>query len=134
MMQVAEFNGYNPSEIENLRIHHDSWFHLTEYGGYIAAHNHPNASWSGTYCVYPGKFNPDYPEGGMLRFTESRHGARMHYDRGNANLKSPYRTGARAFAPKAGSLFLFPSYLVHEVSPYFGDDERITVAFNCWFS
>jgi hypothetical protein len=28
---------------------------------------------------------------------------------------------------------LFPSWLQHEVMPFYGSDERITIAFNCWF-
>ena len=29
---------------------------------------------------------------------------------------------------------LFPSWILHDVKPYEGEGERITVAFNCWFS
>ncbi|HEX5313999.1 MAG TPA: putative 2OG-Fe(II) oxygenase [Gammaproteobacteria bacterium] len=29
-------------------------------------------------------------------------------------------------------MVLFPSYMRHEVSPFWGRDERITVAFNAW--
>jgi len=32
-----------------------------------------------------------------------------------------------------GQLVLFPSWLLHEVMPYEGDDVRITVAFNARF-
>jgi hypothetical protein len=32
-----------------------------------------------------------------------------------------------------GQLVLFPSWVLHDVKPYEGDGERITVAFNCWF-
>ena len=34
---------------------------------------------------------------------------------------------------QAGELVLFPSWLLHEVLPYEGDDVRITVAFNVRF-
>ena len=33
-----------------------------------------------------------------------------------------------------GQLVLFPSWLLHDVKPFQGEGERITVAFNCWFS
>ena len=32
-----------------------------------------------------------------------------------------------------GQLVLFPSWILHDVKPYEGEGERITVAFNCWF-
>jgi hypothetical protein len=28
---------------------------------------------------------------------------------------------------------LFPSWVFHEVLPFHGEGERVTVAFNCWF-
>jgi predicted 2-oxoglutarate/Fe(II)-dependent dioxygenase YbiX len=34
---------------------------------------------------------------------------------------------------EAGALIVFPSYLFHEVAPFYGRDTRITVASNCWF-
>ena len=33
-----------------------------------------------------------------------------------------------------GQLVLFPSWILHDVKPFEGEGERITVAFNCWFS
>jgi predicted 2-oxoglutarate/Fe(II)-dependent dioxygenase YbiX len=32
-----------------------------------------------------------------------------------------------------GQVVVFPSYLFHEVTPFYGRDLRITVATNCWF-
>ena len=34
---------------------------------------------------------------------------------------------------EAGQLVLFPSWVLHDVKPFEGEGERITVAFNCWF-
>ena len=34
------------------------------------------------------------------------------------------------FLPKAGRLVLFPSWLLHQVRPYRGTAERISIAFN----
>jgi hypothetical protein len=31
-------------------------------------------------------------------------------------------------------LVMFPSYVFHEVAPFYGRDTRITVATNCWFA
>jgi predicted 2-oxoglutarate/Fe(II)-dependent dioxygenase YbiX len=56
----------------------------------------------------------------------------MYLDPGNAHWQSPYGMGDIAFNLRAGQLLLFPSYLMHEVAPYYGQRERITVAFNAW--
>jgi predicted 2-oxoglutarate/Fe(II)-dependent dioxygenase YbiX len=34
----------------------------------------------------------------------------------------------------AGEIVVFPSYVIHEVSAFYGRDVRITVATNCWFA
>jgi hypothetical protein len=31
-------------------------------------------------------------------------------------------------------MIVFPSYVFHEVAPFYGRDTRITVATNCWFA
>ncbi len=33
-----------------------------------------------------------------------------------------------------GQLVMFPSWVLHDVKPFEGEGERITIAFNCWFS
>jgi uncharacterized protein (TIGR02466 family) len=35
-----------------------------------------------------------------------------------------------AVIPKAGRLVMFPSWLLHQVRPYRGNAERISIAFN----
>jgi uncharacterized protein (TIGR02466 family) len=129
---MQQLNGYKVEEMQRLRIHHHSWYHLTRNGGYTAQHNHPMASWSGVYCVDPGDAVPDKPNNGTLRFSEARTTAGMYLDPGNAHWQPPYGMGDIAFNLRAGQLLLFPSYLMHEVAPYYGQRERITVAFNAW--
>ena len=129
---VQQLSGYSTEEMQQLRIHQHSWYHLTRHGGYTAQHNHPMASWSGVYCVDPGDHVPDKPNNGALRFLEARTTAGMYLDAGNANWHEPYSMGERAFNLRPGQLLLFPSYLMHEVAPYYGQRERITVAFNAW--
>lgn len=129
---VSQLNGYSNEEMAGLRIYEHSWYHLTREGGYTAQHNHPMASWSGVYCVDPGDTVSDKPNNGALRFLEARTTASMYLDPGNAHLQSPYVFGEMAFVLQPGQLLLFPSYLIHEVAPYYGRRERITVAFNAW--
>jgi uncharacterized protein (TIGR02466 family) len=129
---VAQLNGYTDPEMAELRIFHHSWYHLTRSGGYTAQHNHPMASWSGVYCVDPGELVPERPNNGALRFTEARTTASMYLDPGNAQMRSPFGFGDIVFELQAGQLLIFPSYMLHEVAPYYGGRERITVAFNAW--
>ncbi len=129
---IQRLNGYSNEEMARLRIFHHSWYHLTRHGGYTAQHNHPMASWSGVYCVDPGDAVADKPNNGALRFLEARTTAGMYLDPGNAHWQTPFGLGELAFSLRAGQLLLFPSYLMHEVAPYYGTRERITVAFNAW--
>lgn len=129
---VSHLNNYSTEDMHKLRIYHHSWYHLTRRGGYTAQHNHPMASWSGVYCVDPGDEMPDKPNNGSLRFLDSRTTAGMYLDPGNSRVASPFGFGDMAFNLGAGQLLLFPSYLMHEVAPYYGERERITVAFNAW--
>ena len=57
----------------------------------------------------------------------------MFVDAGSANIKGPFSFANVAFSLEAGQLILFPSHLTHHVQPFFGEGERITVAFNCSF-
>ena len=129
---IMRINGYTPAEMKGLRIYHHSWYHITRRGGYTASHNHPMASWSGVYCVAPGETPAGETENGVLRFLDTRPNPAMYLDPGNAHLQDPYGHGTLAFQLMPGQLLLFPSWLLHEVTPYWGHDERITVAFNAW--
>lgn len=134
---VLELNEYSPEQITmlpKLKLQIDSWFHITRFGGYIGVHSHPMASWSGVYCVTPGEYPEAHPNSGLLRFLDARLYASMYLDPGNVRLKSPFAVSNFDFKLQEGSLLLFPSYLGHEVLPFFGRDERITVAFNCSFT
>ena len=57
----------------------------------------------------------------------------MYLDPGNSRLAGPFAFQLLNLRLSAGQLVLFPSYLQHEVAPFAGDDERITVAFNVAF-
>lgn len=130
---ICDANGYSAEQMRRLQIFSHTWFHVTRHGGFTILHTHPMASWSGVYCVSPGETPADRPESGVLRFHNPHHYGNYFLDPGNAQLKSPYSHGTLNLRLQAGQLVLFPSWLQHEVMPYYGNDERITVAFNCWF-
>ena len=128
---IMRLNRYTPDEMRKLRIYHHSWYHVTRHGGYTGTHDHPMASWSGVYCVAPGEARADRPDSGVLRIHDSRASA-AYLDPGNAHLVEPFARGTLPLHLQAGELVLFPSSLPHEVTPYWGRDERITIAFNAW--
>jgi uncharacterized protein (TIGR02466 family) len=131
---IAELNKYDEATIRRMQIYSDSWFHVTRRGGYFGLHNHPMASWSGVYCVDPGKHDADKPDSGLLTFVNPATTSAMYLDAGNANLVGAFSYGTRGVRFEAGQLVLFPSWILHDVKPFEGEGERITVAFNCWFA
>lgn len=128
---VSRLNGYDEHEQRRLELSCDSWFHVTRRSGYFGLHNHPNASWSGVYCVDPGDPEPADRSSGLLSFVNPALPAAMHVDAGNGRISGPFSTHVRQFRLEAGQLVLFPSWVLHEVTVYLGERERITVAFNC---
>lgn len=130
---VAQLNGFGAAQMARLQILSHTWFHITRAGGQFDLHNHGMASWSGVYCVDPGDSPADDPDSGALTFVNPMALANMFQDPANVHLRRPYGMANITYRHTAGRLVLFPSWLFHQVQPYRGTRERITVAFNCWF-
>lgn len=122
------------AEMARLQMHNHTWFHITRYAGSFVAHNHPLASWSAVYCVRSGEVPAEHPGSGQLRFFDTRAGADAYFDRANQRLRPAFALGGREVRLQAGEVCVFPSFLFHEVTPFYGRDTRITVATNCWFT
>lgn len=131
---IGRLNGYDLQTLERLQIYNDCWFHVTRRGGHFGLHNHPNASWSGVYCVDPGRHDPGKKMSGVLSFVNPAILSTMHMDAGIARMQLPYAPVVANFSLEPGQLVLFPSWVLHEVKPFEGEGERITIAFNCWFT
>jgi uncharacterized protein (TIGR02466 family) len=130
---VGTLNGYDLETVKRLQIYNDCWYHVTRRGGFFGLHNHPNASWSGVYCVDPGRSDPGKRESGALSFINPMITSAMYMDAGIARMKLPYGYQVASMQLEAGQLVLFPSWVLHDVKPFEGEGERITIAFNCWF-
>jgi hypothetical protein len=130
---VGELNGYDLAALRRIDIATDAWFHITRRNGYFGVHNHPMASWSGVYCVSPGEHDADQPGSGRLNFINPHSTSNMYVDPGNVFLRLPYQRASYGFDLVPGQLILFPSGVLHHVMPFYGEGERITVAFNCAF-
>jgi uncharacterized protein (TIGR02466 family) len=131
---LQKLNGYSAAQMARLQIFSHTWFHITRRGGSVITHTHPMASWSGVYCVAPGETSAEHPDSGVLRFHNPHFWSSTFLDAGNAHLIAPYHHGFWNVRFRPGQLILFPSWLPHEVLPFHGSDERITIAFNCRFA
>ncbi|GAC1302675.1 MAG: hypothetical protein NVSMB10_03890 [Steroidobacteraceae bacterium] len=131
---IGRLNGYDLQTLNRLQIFNDCWFHVTRRGGFFGVHNHPNASWSGVYCVDPGHHDPGKKDSGLLSFINPMTASAMHLDAGIARIALPYGAQGASVPMEAGQLVIFPSWVLHDVKPFEGTGERITVAFNCWFT
>ncbi|MCJ8312130.1 MAG: hypothetical protein HRU38_08090 [Saccharospirillaceae bacterium] len=112
---------------EDVQVHCDiieSWYHLTSNGGFHDIHSHPNCSWCGIYFVDEGESNI---ENGQNRFYDPRHNADHYQDAGTAYIGA---NGVWDIAPRAGQIIIFPSYLKHSAMAYFGQLNRMVIAFN----
>ena len=129
---IRELNGYDLETLQRLHVATEAWFHVTRRGGYFGPHNHPLHSWSGVYCVSHDGDDPA-SDSGKLNLINPHSTSTMYFDMGIAKMKAPYAMAHRMLRLAAGDLVLFPSWMLHEVLPYEGDDVRITVAFNARF-
>jgi len=104
----------------------ESWFHVTQNGGYHDIHSHPNCSWCGIYYLDVGECELG-SKNGVNRFYDPRNNADHYGDPGTAYLSEQ---GFWDFEPVEGQIVLFPSYLKHSALPYFGQKDRVVIAFN----
>lgn len=108
------------------KMHIEGWANVLRHGQYNMPHVHPNATWSGVYYVTgnPAPESGDHPHSGKIEFTDPRPGAAATYTVENMMQQSCMLN------PDAGTMVVFPSWLVHQVHPYFGPDARVSIAFN----
>ena len=85
-------------------------------------HNHPNWVWSGVYYVTSGEPDPGVPENGKLELLDPRTVV--------TSVKGLISRERPLIEPKPGMMVVFPSYLNHQVHPFIGKGERISIAFN----
>ena len=131
---LAVVQGLRPDEVGMEQIRFHSWFHVTSAGGYFQPHNHPNASWSLVYCVDNGH-EPrcsEEEQSGCLVFSDPRLAASMYLDRFNRRQHRDVAFDGAKYFLRDDDLLIFPSFVKHHVTPYYGNDLRITVAANFW--
>ncbi|MEO5809145.1 MAG: TIGR02466 family protein [Sphingomicrobium sp.] len=99
------------------------WVNLLKPGGHHSAHIHPHSILSGTFYV-------EAPVGsGTLRFEDPRLGLMMAAPVRRDDAPEPLRAFV-TIDPRPGLLFLWESWLRHEVLAGSGKADRLSVSFN----
>lgn len=107
-----------------------AWANVNRQGDYHNLHNHPHSWLSGTYYVampdqsgavrHRDDLNP-----GAISYFDPRAQANMGAVRGDGEFEPEVR-----LLPKAGELYLWPSFLHHLVHPNLVEAPRISISFN----
>jgi uncharacterized protein (TIGR02466 family) len=123
----AYLNHFRPPErrrTDDFRLR--GWINVNRAGDRNVLHCHPGCFVSATYYVSV----PSGMRGGHLVFRDPRGPAVAMYETPGIDLPWVGDGIGVRFAPAAGRLLLFPSWLEHSVEPFEGDGERISIAFN----
>ncbi len=108
------------------------WANVNRTGDGNEFHSHPGSFWSGVYYVDDGGIDGNPSLGGELEFMDPRApGVAMYAPHLAFNVPGGLSVGANEVVlPKAGRMVLFPAWILHQVRPYRGAAERISIAFN----
>lgn len=121
---VAAFAEACAFDLEGRRLKLDSlWVNLLKGGGGHSGHIHPHSVVSGTFYVAVP------PGSGALKIEDPRLPMMMAAPRRRPDAPEPLRPFVYA-EPKPGTLFLWESWLRHEVVPGTARGERISISFN----
>lgn len=125
IMQVRTKIGINP-EVQHR--YSNFWININEPGNFMldsnSPHVHPECFLS---CVY-------YPKGsltsGDLYFMSPFNGVVERIPYVHLSENTGYCDTRWRVTPEPGKLVIFPSWLMHWVTPNYSDDDRISIAFN----
>lgn len=109
-----------------------AWANVNGYGHANEFHYHPGVYWSGTYYVDDGGRAEDESVGGEFEIMDPRGPGVAMYSPSLVFADGGRNTGGTTvqFTPRAGLLVLFPAWLQHQVRPYLGPTQRISIALN----
>ncbi len=121
---VAAFAAECAFDLGGRRLKLDSlWVNVLKPGGAHSGHIHPHSAVSGTvYVTVP-------PGSGALKLEDPRLPMMMASPPRREDAPGDLRTFVYA-EPAPGTLFLWESWLRHEVVPGTGKGERISISFN----
>ena len=108
------------------------WANVNRAGHGNEFHSHPGSFWSAVYYVDDGGIAADPSLGGELEFMDPRGpGPAMYAPHLAFAMPGGLSAGANeTVPPRAGRLVMFPAWVLHQVRPYRGSAERISIALN----
>jgi uncharacterized protein (TIGR02466 family) len=108
------------------------WANVNRTGHGNEFHSHPGSFWAVVYYVDDGGIASDASLGGELEIMDPRApGVAMYAPQLAFNVPGGLSVGANEVVrPKPGLMVMFPAWLLHQVRPYKGNAERISIAFN----
>jgi Putative 2OG-Fe(II) oxygenase len=101
----------------------ESWANVYRRGDYSMPHSHPRARASVLYMLDPGDADPEDPLSGQFAVLDPRY-------RDCCQDQPNFLTNPIMPKLAAGSMLLFPGWLVHGVNPYTGARPRLTFTWN----
>ncbi|HEX8481956.1 MAG TPA: TIGR02466 family protein [Allosphingosinicella sp.] len=121
---VASFAAECAFDLGGRRLRLDSlWVNVLKPGGAHSGHIHPHSAVSGTvYVAVP-------PGSGALKLEDPRLAMMMAAPPRRADAPEELRSFVYV-EPAPGAIFLWESWLRHEVAPGTGKEERISISFN----
>ena len=100
------------------------WINKNKKGDFNIPHVHPDSNFSGIYYLKTSK------EGGFLSFIKNDSVQMTNNHEFLDDIDINVHTQIK---PRDHLFIIFPSYLLHMVTPHFEEDHRISVAFNVKF-
>jgi len=99
----------------------EGWMNINEYASFNWAHTHPGCSLSGVYYVRTpiqcGDIMFEHPSSREMGFVQ-------------INNFNPYNATSFSMPSKEGTLYIFPSWMIHKVQPNLNKKSRISISFN----
>lgn len=109
-------------------VFQNAWININGYKDYNALHTHPHSTFSGVYYV---KANPEMSGKLTFRHPDSEMLMGYGWQQDIITEHNKYNSGLYSFDVYPGLLYLFPSWLRHEVLPNLSETEnRISISFN----
>lgn len=102
-----------------------SWFNINRKYSSHGNHNHIPDTISGIYYVQADE------DDARITFHDQNKVSNWPWRR---SINPTFTSRTKNFAPKIGTLFLFPSFVEHSVEQQLKDQERISISFNTFIS
>ena len=122
LLAQALMTAHDEAPLTDLQL--AAWGNLLRAGDAFSPHTHANAAFSGVFFADAGDAGERH--GGLLCLRDPRGGAAMVITPSN-RFDSDCVV---ELLPRTGTLYIFPSWLLHWVSPYRGERPRVSISFN----